>query len=150
MYHSLVKRLAIRTFELVNAHDYDQIIASCAPDIHHRFGGNHALGGERHDTVALRAWFERLGRLVPNLRLEVRDVWVKGFPWDTTIVVRWVGAEAYPDGTPYSQHGVHIVKLRWGKCTAIDANEDSQAVAELLAARAAAGVVEASAAPIVS
>jgi hypothetical protein len=47
-------------------------------------------------------------------------------------------------------HGVHIVKMRWGKIVEIDANEDSQAVAEALEMRAAHGLEEASAPPIVS
>lgn len=118
--------------------------------MHHRFGGTHALGGERHDADALRRWFERLGRLVPTLRLEIRDVWVKGPPWDTTVIVRWVGTARFPDGSPYDQHGVHVIALRWGKVTSIDANEDSQAVTMMMAALAAAGVTEATAAPIVS
>jgi hypothetical protein len=45
---------------------------------------------------------------------------------------------------------VHIVTLRWGTVTAIDANEDSQAVTELMAALAATGVAEATAAPILT
>ena len=46
---------------------------------------------------------------------------------------------------------MHIVKMRWGKIVEIDANEDSQAVAEALKMRAAHGIEEeASAPPIVS
>jgi len=66
------------------------------------------------------------------------------------VIIRWTGTATFPDGSPYHQHGVHIVSLRWGKVTAIDANEDSQAVAELMAALAATGVDEATAAPILS
>ena len=43
-----------------------------------------------------------------------------------------------------------IVKMRWGKIVEIDPNEDSQAVAEALKMRAAHGIEEASAPPIVS
>ena len=55
MYHTIVKRIATRNFERVNEHDYDAILKNCAADIHHRFGGHHALGGERHDRDALAA-----------------------------------------------------------------------------------------------
>lgn len=150
MYSRIVKRLTTRSFDLVNTRGWDELLASCAPDIHHRFGGDHALGGERHDTVALRQWFERLGRLVPSLRLQIRDIWVKGMPWDTTVVVRWIGTAVFPDGSPYAQHGVHLVTLRWGRVVAIDANEDSQLVVQLMAALAATGIAEATAAPITS
>lgn len=45
---------------------------------HHRFGGHHAVGGERYDREALRRWFERLGRLAPTLQITVHDNLDKG------------------------------------------------------------------------
>ncbi|MCJ1688462.1 nuclear transport factor 2 family protein [Rathayibacter sp. VKM Ac-2927] len=150
MYHALVKRLAARNFDLINTHGHAELLASCSDDISHRFGGDHALGGQRHSKAALALWLDRLGRLVPGLRLTVTDMWVEGWPWSTVVFIRWTGAATFPDGTPYRQHGVHIVTLRWGKVTAIDANEDSQAVVELLTALAATGIAEAAVDPITS
>ncbi len=120
------------------------------PSIHHRFGGTHALGGERHDREALGRWLGRLARLGTKLHLTVRDVWVKGLPHNTTIIVRWTATDDLPDGSAYHNHGVHIIRMRWGKIVEIDANEDSQAVAESLKMRSAYGIEEASAPPIVS
>lgn len=150
MYHRLVARTSRRNFERVNAHDYEPLLAACRPDVHHRFGGDHALGGERHDVDALRRWFHRLGRLCPTLRLTVTDVWVKGLPHDTTALLRWDATQDLPDGSTYANHGVHVVRLRWMRVVSIDANEDSQAVERALALFAAHGVEEASAAPITS
>lgn len=150
MYHAVVKRVAKKNFMRVNDQDYEALLKDCAPTIHHRFGGNHALGGERHDREALRRWFERLGRLSPGLTLTVRDVWVKGLPHNTTVIIRWTAAQTLPDGSPYENHGVHIVHMRWGRVVGIDANEDSQAVAEAMKVFAAYGVEEALAEPIVS
>ena len=150
MYHTIVKRIATKNFERVNDKDYDALLKDCAPNIHHRFGGHHALGGERHDRETLRRWFQRLGRLCPTLKLTVHDVWVKGWPHNTTIIVRWTGTQTLPDGSPYENHGVHIVRMRWGKVVDIDANEDSQVVAESMKVFAAHGVQEALADPIVS
>ncbi len=149
-YHAMVKRIATKNFTRVNDKDYDALLKACAPDIHHRFGGTYPLGGERRDREALRRWFQRLGRLGPTLQLTVHDVWVKGWPHDTTIIIRWTGAQTLPDGSPYANHGVHIVRMRWGKIVDIDANEDSQAVAESMKIFAAHGVAEAVAEPIVS
>lgn len=118
--------------------------------IYHRFGGHHALGGERHDREALRRWFERLGRLGRNLRITVNDVWVKGLPHNTVIIIHWSATDKFPDGSPYYNHGVHIVRMRWGKITEIDANEDSEALANMLKRQAAAGVEEARAPQILS
>ena len=114
MYHAIVKRIALQNFLRVNQKDYTPILKGCSPDIHHRFGGHHALGGERHDREALRRWFERLGRLAPTLQLTVHDVWVKGGPWNTTVIMRWSAAQDLPDGSPYNNHGVHIIRMRWG------------------------------------
>ncbi len=150
MYHSIVKRIARKNFLRVNDKDFAALLRDCAPDIHHRFGGAHALGGERHDREALRQWFGRLGRLGRRLTLTVEDVWVKGLPNDTTIIVRWSATDVLPDNAPYRNRGVHIVKMRWGKIVDIDAHEDSQAVAENLGKQAALGVAEAAAPPIVS
>jgi ketosteroid isomerase-like protein len=141
VYHTIVKRIVTKNFERVK---------DCAADIHHRFGGHHALGGERHDREALGRWFERLGRLFPMLKLTVRDVWVKGWPHNTTVIIRWIGTQILPDGAPYENHGVHIVRMRWGKVVDIDANEDSQLVAESLKTCAFHGIQEALAEPIVS
>ena len=97
MYHAIVKRIALQNFLRVNLKDYAPILKGCSPDVRHRFGGHHALGGERHDREALGRWFERLGRLAPTLQLTVHNVWVKGWPWNTTVIMRWSAVQALPD-----------------------------------------------------
>ena len=134
----------------VNDKDYAALLKNCAPTIHHRFGGTHAMGGERHDREALRRWFERLGRISPGLKLTVRDVWVKGLPHNTTVIIRWTAAQVLLDGSPYENHGRPHRPLRWGKIVGIDANEDSQAVAEAMKVCAAHDLEEALADPITS
>jgi uncharacterized protein with PhoU and TrkA domain len=59
------------------------------------------------------------------------------------------GKTLHQVGRP-ENHGVHIVRMRWGKVVDIDANEDSQLVAESMKVLAAHGVQEALADPIVS
>ncbi|RFA11713.1 hypothetical protein B7R22_18190 [Subtercola boreus] len=150
MYGYIVKRLAARNFNLINTKGYEDLLASCADDIYHRFGGDHALGGERHTKEGLRLWLGRLGRVNSGLQLKIHEMWVKGFPWNTVVIIRWTGTAEFPDGSPYNNHGVHLVHLRWGKVTSIDANEDSQVVAKQLAAAGAAGVAEAALPPILT
>lgn len=150
MYHAIVKRIAKRNFERVNQRDFSSLLKDCVPNVRHRFGGTHALGGERHDREALGRWLDRLARLGTKLHLTVEDVWVKGLPHNTTILVRWRATDDLPDGSAYRNHGVHIIRMRWGKIVDIDANEDSQAVADSLRMRAAYGVEEAAAPPILS
>lgn len=150
MYHTIVKHIARKNFLRVSEKDFDALLNDCAPNVHHHFGGNHALGGERHDREALRQWFNRLGRLGKHLELTVEDVWIKGLPHDTTAIIRWSATDTLPDGSPYRNRGVHIVKMKWGKVVDIDAHEDSQAVAENLVKQAAMGIAEAKAPQIIS
>lgn len=149
MYHTIVKRIAHKNFTRMNQKDFAAILDGCAPDVHHRFGGHHAMGGERHSREAFGRWLQRLGRVAKNLVLTVEDVWVKGLPHDTTVIIRWSATDDIPDdGVPYRNRGVHIVKMRWGKIVDIDAHEDSQAVADGLVRMAALGIAEAAKAPI--
>ena len=150
LYQAIVKRKIRQSFEDVNNHRWDELMRSIAPDVHHRFGGVHAIGGERHDRETLRRWFERLARVLPNLRLEIKKIWVEGWPWHTMVFVQWDGTATLVDGGGYSQHAIHVITLRWGKIAALDVFEDSQEVARALVAQAAAGLDEALAQPILS
>jgi ketosteroid isomerase-like protein len=150
MFHTIIKRQARRTFDRVNTHDYDGILQGALPGIRHRFAGEHALGGERNDVAHMRLWFERLGRVVPTLTLTVTDVWVTGGLSKAVVIVRWDANATLLDGSPYRNHGVHIIHLRRLKIVSIDVSEDSQAVARCMERQAEAGIAEALAAPIVS
>jgi ketosteroid isomerase-like protein len=150
LYQAIVKRRIRQSFEHVNNHRWDELMRSIAPDVHHRFGGVHAIGGERHDRETLRRWFERLERVLPNLHLEIKNIWVEGWPWHTIVFVQWDGTATLLNGGGYSQHAIHVITLRWGKIHALDVFEDSQEVARALVAQAAAGLDEALAQPILS
>ncbi len=78
----------------------------------------------------------------------MRDVAVRGWPWDTAVAVEWTDRGRGADGTPYENEGAHWIRLRWGKATKVHAFLDTEKVTSLLAAVAAAGVEEAGAAPI--
>jgi SnoaL-like domain len=62
--------------------DYRAIVAQLAPDVHHLFAGDSALGGERHSRPPVERWFERLFRLCPQMSFEVGRVISSGPPWD--------------------------------------------------------------------
>ena len=150
LYRAIVKKRIRQSFDQVNNHRWDELMESIAPNVHHRFGGDHAIGGQRHDRETLRRWFERLARVLPNLQLKINDIWVQGWPWHTMVFVQWDGTATLLDGGAYFQHAIHVITLRWGKIHAIDVFEDSQEVARALVAQAAAGLDEAVAEPIVS
>jgi ketosteroid isomerase-like protein len=148
MFHAIFARQARRSFELVNQHRFDAILASAVPDVRHRFSGDHALGGERNDAAHLRLWFERLHRLLPGLILTVTDVWVDGGLRKTTVIVRWTATATLLDGLPYHNRGIHVIKLRNRKVVSLEVEEDSQAVADALQRQARSGLTEALAPPI--
>lgn len=151
LYTYFVKKLVRESFDHVNNHRWDELLKPAVPHVHHRFAGAHALGGERHDKEALRRWFERLGRVLPNLHLQVNNTWVKGWPWNTTAFVQWDGTATLLNGdSSYFNRGLHVITLRWGKVYALDVFEDSQEVARGLAAQAESGLEEAVAEQIVS
>ena len=56
IYGLIVKRRIRQSFEQVNNHEWDELLESIAPNVHHRFLGAHAIGGERHDRDTLRRW----------------------------------------------------------------------------------------------
>jgi hypothetical protein len=53
MYHAIVKRIARKNFERVSEKNFDALLSDCAPNIHHRFGGNHARWAASATTARL-------------------------------------------------------------------------------------------------
>ena len=119
-----------------------------APDVHHVFPGDNALGGERHSREAMRRWFERVYKLFPELHFEVRNVAVKGWPWDMMVAVEWADHGRARDGVPYENQGAHWIRLQGGKATYIHAYLDTDKVTAICRRLAADGVEEAAAEPI--
>ena len=108
LYSYFVKKLIRQSFDHVNNHRWDALLKAGAPRVHHRFAGAHALGGERHDKEALRRWFERLGRVLPNLHIKVNNIWVNGWPGHTTVFAQWDGTATLLNGTSYVNRGLHV------------------------------------------
>jgi ketosteroid isomerase-like protein len=143
MYHFFVRRLARQSFERLNRGDYESILASIGDDISHTFSGNHPLGGTRHSVAAMRAWFKRLFLLSPALHFTIHRVISSGWPWDTTVAVEWTDRATPADGSEYVNHGVHIIRMRWGRVFSIHAYVDTQLVHELCRRLAAQGIADA-------
>ena len=149
-YSYFVEKSIRQSFDHINNRRWDAAVKALAPHVHHRVSGTHALGGERHDKQVMRRWFERFGRVFPNLQIKVNHIWVKGWPWHTTVFARWDGTATLLNGDAYVNRGLHVFTLRWGKVHALEEFFDSQAAARGLAAQAASGLKEAVADQIVS
>ncbi len=151
MYHRIVRRRARRVFERLTEGDWEPILDGLAGNVHHVYAGANAIGGERNSLRDVRRWFERVYRLFPSFHEEVREILVRGWPWNTVVAVQWIA-------THHSQildetlevHGVHVVRFRWGKVTELQAYPDTEKFSAILARLATAGVEEAAAPPIES
>jgi ketosteroid isomerase-like protein len=149
MYRAIVARRVRKAWAHVDARDPAYVIDQLAPGFEHSFAGDHAMGGTRRSRESLTAWFERVFRLFPAIRFEVRDVLVRGMPWDTRAVVLVHVYAGDVDGVPYENELAQTIHLRWGKIVRIHTLEDTQKLAGALERLHAAGEPEAVAAPIV-
>jgi ketosteroid isomerase-like protein len=142
IYKAIVKRKARDLFAALSRGDWKAATKDLADDVHHVFPGDNALGGERHSREAMERWFERLSRLIPEIEFEVREVSVKGWPWDTAIAVEWT------DRGRAENEGAHWIRLRWGKGVSVHAYLDTEKVTAITERLAAAGIAEAAEPPI--
>jgi ketosteroid isomerase-like protein len=146
IYQSIIKRKVRETFLDVQNHNYDRVLAGVADsNLTHHFAGSNALGGTRHDKQALERWFKRVGTVLPELKFEVTDVLVKGPPWNTTVVARWVATTKLLNGDSYINPGCHVIGIKWGKAYSFDVYEDTQVVTAGLIKQAESGIAEATA-----
>jgi ketosteroid isomerase-like protein len=145
----LVRRRVVSNFARLSVGDYGAVVAQLAPDVHHVFAGDSALGGERHSRAAVERWFERLFRLCPQMSFEVGRVISSGPPWDIIAAAEWVGHVTPAAGEAYTNVGTHVFRIRNGRVAYFHAYEDTEKVARACERMAALGVEEAAAAPIV-
>lgn len=150
IYGYIVKKKIQETFDHVNNHRWEKAVEAVAPHIHHRVSGTHALGGDRHDKEALLRWFKRLGSVQPKLQIKVNNIWVNGWPGNTTVFVQWDGKATLLNGDTYVNRGLHVFNLKWGKVYSLEEFQDSEAAAKALAIQAEAGLKEAIAEQIIS
>jgi ketosteroid isomerase-like protein len=149
VYRALINRRIRSGFASLSDGDPSTLVTQLADNVHHVFAGEHPLGGERHTRESVTRWFDRLFRLFPQLRLDVRRVVSSGPPWDVLACVEWVAHVTPAAGESYVNQGAHVIRIRSGRVVYLHAYEDSQKVAQACTRMAELGIREASAAPIV-
>lgn len=153
MYRTIVKRRVLSLFAQANQGDWAAVVDALAPRFSYRFVGDTPLGGTRTTHAAMRLWWQRLYRLFPGAQFVPQSVVVQGPPWATTIMthVRILGtAPTASDRSarPYENEFMQKMTLRWGKITEVVTLEDTQRFVNVLPALAAAGIADATQAPI--
>jgi ketosteroid isomerase-like protein len=115
MYRFIVKRIVRNTLARLSRGDYEAVVRRFGPQSRFVFAGDHALGGERRGQEAAREWFrDMLGRF-PGIRIEPIDVVVNGWPWNTVVATHLAVSATLPDGRPYRNEGMQLLRLRFGR-----------------------------------
>ena len=115
MYKLIVKRIVRRAFARLSEGDYEPVVKQFGPQSRFLFAGDHALGGERRGQDAARDWFRQMLGLFPGIRIEPQDVVVNGWPWNTVVATHLFISATLPDGRPYRNEGMQLLRLRFGR-----------------------------------
>jgi ketosteroid isomerase-like protein len=115
MYKLIVKRIVRRAFAGLSEGDYEPVVKQFGPQSRLMFAGDHALGGERRGQDAVRDWFRQMLELFPGIRIEPQDVVVNGWPWNTVVATHLAISATLPDGRPYRNEGMQLLRLRFGR-----------------------------------
>jgi ketosteroid isomerase-like protein len=152
IYRAIVRKRVHTLFAEANRGNWPAIVDGLAPTFIYRFVGDTPLGGTRTTDAAMRQWFERLYRLFPGSQFVPETIVVEGPPWRTMIMtyVKIQGTAPDTDGVlaPYENEFMQRMVLRWGKIHDVLTLEDTQRFVALLPRLAAAGIADATAAPI--
>jgi ketosteroid isomerase-like protein len=148
MYATIVSHNIRASWRQLNNHNCAPVLQQLAPKFRYVFLGNHALSGERHSKATLERFFGRVFRLFPDANFEVREVLIKGMPWNTTAVALVNITAKLPNGQVYRNEISQTIRLRWGKIIEIRTLEETQALMAALQTLLESGVTEAGAAPI--
>lgn len=152
MYHYIVKRNLMNSFEALNRGDYDVITRQFPDkDVSHWFSGeNHPLSGLRTTKPAILEWYKRLEILMPDLNFTIEKIAVSGWPWNTTAMLEWTDHLTDREGKQYSNRGVHVITIAWGKVKSLEVFCDIEYLQGYFEALIKQGVAEASLPPIES
>lgn len=149
MYHAVIRAIVKNLFRALNKGDYEPILAGFAPEFEHWFVGTHALSGLRTSMPTTRAWYERLLKVFPNIKFDIRNIVVSGWPWNTLVAVEWTDSYTLLNGEKRTNCGVHMIRLVWGKGVSVHIYCDTELLLENLAIQKAGGIGEASYAPLI-
>ncbi|NHC15753.1 nuclear transport factor 2 family protein [Motilibacter deserti] len=131
MYHRIVRRRLRSSFDAINRGDYAAIVRQFGHGAEHWFSGSHTLSGRRTSALDIQAWYDRLAAVFPDLHFDITKLVVGGWPWDTVAMIEWVDFVSDESGRRYSNQGVHVIRLRWGKVVELHVYCDTQLLASI-------------------
>jgi ketosteroid isomerase-like protein len=134
VYAWIVRHLVARRFGELSRGDATRIVQKFDDDSVFTMVGDHALGGERRGAAAVAAWFDEMFRRFPGFVIRPVHVAVAGWPWRTTIATQFVVTAELPNGHPYRNEGMQLLRLRWGRILEERLYEDTVVLQDALAA----------------
>lgn len=150
MYKYFVKRNLLKSFKVINEGNYEFVTKQFRDhDVSHWFSGeNHPLAGKRTTKESIILWYERLARLMPDLNFVIEKISISGCPSKTVAMLEWSDTLSDPSGKKYSNRGVHVITISWGKVTSLEVFCDTKYLLGYFEALKELGVDEASSDPI--
>lgn len=128
MYGWLVRSMIRDVIRRREEGDIGPLLSKCADDVHFVFPGDSSWAGEFNGKREIEPWLRRFAEV--GLRFELQDVDVNGWPWNTTVFLRFTDHATDPDGNVvYENRGVIVGKIAWGKIRSYEVFEDTQKVA---------------------
>ena len=130
MYGWLVRSMIRNVLRRRDEGDIGPLLSMCADDVHFVFPGESSWAADIHGKGELEPWLRRFADV--GLRVEVQQIDVTGWPWSTTVFLRFTDHATGPDGNVvYENRGVIVGKIAWGKIKSYEVFEDTQKVAAL-------------------
>ncbi len=150
-YHRIIKKIVRNNFKAIEEHRPEEIMTGVSDkSLEHTFAGDNSLSGTRRDKESLLRWFKRINLVLPDLKIEITDIHVKGGPSNTLVITRWTATCKLLNGEAYENKGVHFITLKWGKAVKFDVYENTKVVSHGLDVQFEAGIKEAKAPKIES
>ena len=130
MYAWIVRFMIRRAYRQLNAGDVQGFLTAVADDARFVFPGRSSWGADLRGKDEIEGWLRRL--VQAGVQFDPPEIIVQGWPWNTTVCVRFTDHVTGPDGeVVYANRAIDYVKMRWGKITFFEVYEDTQKAAEL-------------------
>lgn len=128
-YGWIVAFMIRRGVRRINAGDIGPMLSSFANDATLVFPGDHSWGGEYKGKAEIRRFLERF--VEAGIQLEPHEILVQGWPWNTTVMLRFTNEARDADGAVvYANRGAIFARAAWGKIKFQEDYEDTQKVVE--------------------
>lgn len=148
MYQRIVRQVLVSAFAGLNQGNIAAVTGKFTAKAEHSFIGNHALSGTRRTPASIHRWYVRLLTVFPDIHFDLHRIRVQGPPWHTLATVEWTETNTGTDGVRTSNKGINVIEIGWGKVRRMQIYTDTVNLVNTLDRLAAAGNLEANAAPI--